>query len=101
MRAYALIDQKSFINNIKTIKNMVSRDSQIMAMVKGNCYGHGIGLLDNLDSSYLSFINYFGVAILQEGVELLKYKLPQKIVIMSGFYNLNEFEEIYKHNFQE
>ena len=99
MRAYVLIDQSAFLNNIKFIKQLVGVDVQIMAMLKGNCYGHGVNLLENLDKTSLSSINYFGVALLEEGVELkLKYKFPQKIVVMSGFYDSIEFEQCYLNN---
>ena len=98
MRAYALIDQNAFLNNLQVIKNHIG-NAQIMAMVKGNCYGHGLDLFNNIKQSDLSVINYFGVATVQEGKDLLKYNLTQKIVIMCGFYEDQEFEDIYNNDF--
>jgi alanine racemase len=100
MRAYALIDQNAFLNNLQIIKNQIG-DAKIMAMVKGNCYGHGLDLLNNIKKSDLRLINYFGVATVQEGKDLLKSNLDPKIkiVVMGGFCDEQEFEDIYNNNF--
>ena len=40
--AWVEIDLRVLDNNIKTVQSRIAEGSQMLAVVKGNCYGHGL-----------------------------------------------------------
>ena len=65
--AWVEIDLRVLDNNIKTVQSCIAEGSQMLAVVKGNCYGHG------LKECYPVFrangVSNFAVATLDEAIE--------------------------------
>lgn len=72
----------ALLNNVAYLRK-ICPTSQIMAIVKANAYSHGKEkvaiLLDN-------YVDYFGVARLEEGIELRKKGIQSPIVLLEGFF---------------
>ena len=49
LRAIAVINPEAFLHNINLLKQEFP-GKKILAMVKGNCYGHGLELLNYLEN---------------------------------------------------
>lgn len=80
MRAtVAEINSSNLINNINVIKQKAP-NSEVMAIVKANAYGHGLieiaGILEK------SGVNYFGVAYPEEGILLRDAGFRQPILVL-------------------
>lgn len=90
----AEIDLSAIAHNLAEIKKKTSQATKILAVVKANAYGHG----DSTVSSFLAGkrVDYFGVAIAEEGLKLraagirkpiLVFTLPQRDQIESFFHS--------------
>ncbi len=92
LRTYALLDMQALEHNVKVIKNRLSEGTQIIAVVKGNAYGHGAATiapeLERLG------IKHFGVAAMSEAWELRDAGITGDIVILSPALP-QEAEEVY------
>lgn len=78
---YVEVDCDAIRHNFSVVKNIVG-DSKVMAIVKGNAYGHGsvemATLFQELGADYL------GVAIPEEGVELREAGVTIPILVLSA-----------------
>lgn len=79
-RSRAYIDHGALRHNMTVIKNLAP-DSYVLAMVKGNAYGHG---LTDVASAIAYDADGYGVATLQEALELRQAGVTKTIVIMAG-----------------
>ena len=81
---FAEIDLKSLAHNYREIRKRVPKKVRLLAVVKADAYGHGavpVSLkLENLG------VEYLGVAITDEGVELRKGGVRSPILILGGIY---------------
>ncbi len=84
-RVVAKVDKYALLHNYNKVKSL-ARSSKVLAMVKGNGYGHGIV---NIASS-LPQADGFAVATLQEAFVLREYGIKQPIALTSGFINKEE-----------
>ncbi|MHB1050934.1 MAG: alanine racemase [Bacteroidota bacterium] len=68
---FAEIDLRAVNANLRSIRKKIGRQPLIMAVVKANAYGHG---LSDVVSSIVKngTAQYFGVAIVEEGIALRK-----------------------------
>ena len=66
--------------NIEAIRAHVA-PGKVMAMVKANAYGHGI---DGVAPYIEPYVDYFGVAILEEGIHLRKLGITKPILVAGG-----------------
>ena len=80
--AWCEISKKAIKNNVKIIEKKVGSDVVIMAVVKGNAYGHGAVEVARivLDSG----AKYLGVSSFFEAKQLREAKIKAPIVIL-GF----------------
>ena len=71
-------------HNYLTIRNHLSAPAQLMAVVKANAYGHGAVEC----ARALEAINadWFGVALVEEGIELRRAGITRPIFCLSGFW---------------
>ena len=80
---FAQIDLHAVNTNLKQIRKIVGKQPLIMAMVKGNAYGHG--MIPVAQSIFRSgSAQYFGVAIVEEGIELRKAKIKLPILVLTS-----------------
>jgi len=67
-------------HNIEAIRSHVS-PSMVMPMVKANAYGHGV---DGVAPFLEPFVDYFGVALLEEGILLRQLGIKKPILVAGG-----------------
>jgi len=78
-RVEADIDLDAIRKNIITMKNCIPKDKKLLAVIKANGYGHGaVELAKELDD--LAY--YYGVACLDEAIELRKADITKPILIL-------------------
>ena len=91
----AEIDLQAFRHNILTLRKYLEPQTQIMAVVKADAYGHGaipcarVAVENGADS--------LGVGVIVEGIELRENGLNIPIVVLASIFP-NEAEDLVKHN---
>ncbi len=81
---WAEISLPNLIHNYRTIKKYLHGQAQLMAVVKANAYGHGaVTCARALEAS----ADWFGVALIEEGVELREAGITQPILCLGGFWH--------------
>lgn len=81
-RVQANIDLDAICSNLKETRKIINQDTKIMAIVKADAYGHGmIPVVKALDAMG---IDAYGIAILEEGIELRKAGIKKPLLIL-GF----------------
>lgn len=100
----AHIDLAALRHNVAQIKQQAPH-SKILAMVKANAYGHGAVEVSHALENY---IDAFGVIFLKEAHNLFATGIKKPIVILSGFFDADELQEINQcgfatviHNFEQ
>ena len=77
---YLEVNLKQLRLNLEAIRKWVA-PSAILAMVKANAYGHGVeGVAPFLEP----FVDYLGVALLEEGIQLRELGIRKPILVMGG-----------------
>src|SRR6185503_19853188 len=66
--------------NVAAIRARVS-PAKVMPMIKANAYGHGI---DGVAPFLEPFVDYFGVAVLEEGIHLRELGITKPILVAGG-----------------
>lgn len=71
-------------HNLEVVRSCLPNDTEILAVVKANAYGHGYEIVSRrLDSLG---VNAFGVAFLGEGIQLRKNSIDKPILLLGGVY---------------
>jgi alanine racemase len=84
----AEIDLKALEFNYRQIRKKIPRGTEILGVVKADAYGHG-GLRVSLALEALG-VEYLGVAIPDEGIELRKGGVRTPILILGGLFSEEE-----------
>ena len=88
-QATIYIDSKALQYNLNRVKQLAPH-SQIVSMVKANAYGHGVQ--DCLAA--LNATDAFGVACLEEALEIRRLGYTQPITLIEGVFTENEMEDV-------
>lgn len=93
-RAWIEVKRDVYEKNIQELKRFIPEDTQIMAVVKGNAYGHGAAET----AKYLNGlgIRAFAVATLSEGIELRKSGVRGLILIL-GFTSQEDMDKVLQY----
>ncbi|MDA0987442.1 MAG: alanine racemase [Bacteroidetes bacterium] len=78
----ATINLGAIKNNLLFVRKLIPKETKIMAVVKANAYGHGAREV----SRYISenkLATYFGVALIEEAIELRKNKIKEPILVFT------------------
>ncbi|WP_392562925.1 alanine racemase [Orbus sturtevantii] len=90
------ISISGLLHNVAFFRNL-SPNSKIMAIVKANAYSHGkekiATLLDN-------HIDYFGVARLEEAIELREIGIKSPIVVLEGLFQHDDMQLLIDYDLQ-
>lgn len=94
-RVYLKIDLDKICNNINAVINKVGRDTKVLAVVKGDAYGHGAIEV----TKALSEIGTYGfaVATVGEALALRRAGITKPILILD-FVFPNQFETIIRND---
>ena len=85
---WAEIDLDNLAFNFKSVKNFVGSDIKYMAVVKADAYGHGaIPCARRLEHEG---VDWFGVALPEEGVELRHAGIRKLILCLGSFWHGQE-----------
>lgn len=88
-QATIYIDSKALQYNLNRVKQLAPH-SQIVSMVKANAYGHGVQ--DCLTA--LNATDAFGVACLEEALEIRRLGYTQPITLIEGVFTEDEMEDV-------
>jgi alanine racemase len=94
--AYAVIHLKSLRHNVQQVR-LAAPHSKIMAVIKANAYGHG---LLRVAETLNSLVDGFAVARVQEGVRLRKSGFKQRIVVLEGFTETEELQNLIDYDLE-
>jgi alanine racemase len=85
---WAEIDLDALAHNYRLIRDRVGPDVKVLAAVKANAYGHGaVECARRLEAEG---VDWFGVALPEEGIELRKAGISQPILCLGGFWQGQE-----------
>ena len=91
-RVWAEINLDNIAHNMKQIRSFVPPNSDLMAVVKADGYGHGS--VECAKAALLAGADYLGVAITEEGVKLRQSGISAPILVLGHTLKLNLAELI-------
>jgi len=91
--SYVTINKQALRHNLQRVRDLAPQ-SKVLAMVKGNAYGHGMVEV----AQTLATADALGVAFLQEALLLRKAGIQQPIILLEGFLSEDELPLILEHN---
>lgn len=94
LRTFVLVDLPAIIHNIREVRNRVSDDVKIMAVIKSDGYGHGAV---EVGTALRNSVDYFGVAAIEEAVELRNAGLMLPILIL-GYTMHGKYDDVVRHD---
>ena len=95
---HAEINLKNLLFNYINIKKKVKK-SKIMTVVKADAYGHGvIECVKALEALKDKKPDYYGVALVEEAVELRKSKNTKRPILCFAPFDKEEFSDYLKYN---
>lgn len=89
------IDREALQYNLNRVKQLAPT-AKVVSMVKANAYGHGIK--DCLAA--LSSTDAFGVACLEEALEIRALGYTQPITLIEGIFSENEMDVVISNNLE-
>jgi alanine racemase len=89
-----VIDHRALRWNFKQIRALVGPWVKILSMVKANGYGHGANAVAATLAAAGS--DAFGVATVEEGIELRRARIRQPILVLAGVY-IEQLEQFLKY----
>lgn len=95
--AWAEIDLDAIAYNTRNIKKLIG-DKDLIAVVKANCYGHGI--IDIIPTLLENGASRFAVAMISEALEIRDNKITAPVMIL-GFTPLYLGEELINNNIEQ
>jgi len=93
----AVINLAALQHNLAQVKRYAPY-SRIMAIIKADAYGHGLIPVAKALAESATSISAFGVACLEEAMQLREANLQTPIVLLAGFFEQKELHEISKLN---
>ena len=94
LHCYAEIDLDAIEGNFKAIRDFVSPEKKIMAVIKANGYGHGAV---RIARALTAEADFFGVAMLDEALELRQNGITNPILIL-GYTQCSLFPVLVKYD---
>ena len=80
---WAEIDLDALAENLRVIRARVGSEVRVMAAVKADAYGHGaVPCAKRLEAEG---VDWFGVALPEEGIELRRAGISKPILCLGGF----------------
>lgn len=77
-----VLDQEALESNLHFIRNEIGENTELVAVVKGNAYGHGIETFGHMLSACK--VNSFAVFNAEEAARIVQAKIPYKRLIIMG-----------------
>jgi len=77
---YLEVNLSQLRRNVEAIRKYVN-PAKVMPMIKANAYGHG---MDGVAPYLEPYVDYFGVAVLEEGIHLRELGITKPILVAGG-----------------
>ena len=89
-RVKALIDLDAIYSNIERIREKMSPETLLLAVIKANAYGHGAVAVSKVLEP---LADMYGVAVVEEGIELRKSGCDKPILIL-GTVPVEQYKDV-------
>jgi alanine racemase len=89
------INLDSIAHNVKKIRQIVGENTQIIAVVKANAYGHGA--IEVSETLLENGVTMLGVGVIEEGIVLREAGIKAPILVC-GLTKDDQFESLIMHN---
>lgn len=97
-RAWVEIDLSAIKHNVSQLKRLLSPQTELMAIVKADAYGHGaIGVSQ---AALQAGASWLGVATIPEGIQLRNAGITAPIVILGATNSADEIRAIAEYRLQ-
>lgn len=94
-RAWAEINLDNIAHNVREIRRLVGKRTEIMAVVKADAYGHGV--LETVNTMIESGVTRLAVSMLDEAIQLRKIGISVPILVLSHT-SPQRADELIKYN---
>ena len=84
----AVTDLETLASNLRSIRDFLGPQTKCLAVVKANAYGHGA--VECARRLSREGIEWFGVALPEEGVELRRAGIEEPVLVLGGFWHGQE-----------
>ncbi|MDR9402521.1 MAG: alanine racemase [Halothece sp. Uz-M2-17] len=91
-RAWVEINENALSHNVKAIKQLLSPDTRLMAVVKADAYGHGA--VKVAKTVIAAGGDAFAVATLQEGIDLRLAEITAPILVLGAINTVEEIQAL-------
>jgi alanine racemase len=91
-RAWVEIDLTALTHNIKQLKNILSPQTELMAVVKADAYGHGAIAVSQ--TALAAGASWLGVATIPEGIELREAGIEAPILLLGATHTAEQVKAI-------
>ena len=98
-RAWATVDLGALLSNFAKAR-AYKPEANIVAVVKANAYGHGVQAIAQTLRAQLTASDCFGVASLDEALELRGAGIVESILLLEGVFSLAQLEQAIAHDLQ-
>ena len=93
-RIYARINIDNLRYNVKTMKSLVKPDMKVLLVIKADAYGHGAV---EVARRTLDLADYYGVATIDEAIELRNAGIETPILII-GYTDRENYDKLLAYN---
>ncbi|MBB1268244.1 alanine racemase [Shewanella sp. SR44-3] len=93
----AEISRKALQANLTRIRELAPQ-SKVMAVVKANGYGHGLLNVANSVTGYENGADGFGLARLEEALELRRGGVEARLLLLEGFFRASDLPLLRQHH---
>jgi serine/alanine racemase len=97
-RAWVEIDLDALAFNIADIRSKIPKNTEIMAVVKANAYGHGVEKI--AERMVNEDIKAFAVTSVVEGVQLRGF-VPDSVILVMGYTHPDDARWLYECNLSQ
>ncbi len=97
LRTWCEVDLKAIRQNIINVREKAGNSPKVMAVIKADGYGHGAV---EIGKYIYNEADYFGVATIEEAVELRKGKIDKPILVL-GYTSPSLYEWNLKYNVEQ
>lgn len=84
------IDKSALISNLHQFRQLVGKKTQLLAVVKANAYGHGLGPVSEI--ALEAGVDWLGVNSVEEGIFLRQQGVKSPVLIL-GYTPLNKLQD--------
>lgn len=97
-RAWIELSEPALLNNVRSLREKIPKNCQLMPAVKANAYGHGDILIAGMLQE--CGITYFCTATLAEAIRLRKAGINGEILVL-GYTDVQDFPLLQKYGIQQ